>query len=438
MLGFSSKKIFLLIFLLLSLGFAADATTVQYNQTDSPFVSTGGMPSGNYNDLNILGEGLTYNIPEINDTQYYLEVWHNSTQIAAGGASSINVTVNFTSNVSDFYSLQIYNWTSSQWSVCYSDNVAADSPSLWWCNRTVNSSDFNSTDRRIRVRLNTSKDDDAGLLSEDYVQYYVSYPSYLEARMTNPNTTITMNVVRNQIFNINTTATCKKGPCGEVFGRILYNLSSPVPDTPVNTTSGEFPFYIMEASPNYTKSCGAMYSGDTCTLNWTVNATGTEYSDWKIGTVFNSSFSDITNSTQNATISITGCTLDFSLSWSSISFGSLEPSSGPNNATGNQNKTYNITVNPGSCNLDFYINATDLVNTTWNSTIGVGNISWSNSSWNYNLSYNLTKTPLPIRRNVTHGSNVTTWYWLIVPPVFAAYYSGNISIYGVINGDAFS
>jgi hypothetical protein len=39
-------------------------TTNSYNQFGVPYIAFGGAASGDYNDLNALGEGLTYNIPE--------------------------------------------------------------------------------------------------------------------------------------------------------------------------------------------------------------------------------------------------------------------------------------------------------------------------------------------------------------------------------------
>ncbi len=99
------------------------------------------------------------------------------------------------------------------------------------------------------------------------------------------------------------------------------------------------------------------------------------------------------------------------------------------------NKEYNITVNVGSCNLDFYINGTDMENTTLNSVIGVGNITWSNVSNDYSNSFNLSSLIFPIKLNVPEETNVTTWYWLNVPPVYAGKYNGTIIIYGVKNGE---
>jgi len=387
------------------------------------------------------GEQLRLDDFKIIGTQqlYGFEAWHNSSQIADGNINFINATINFTSNVSDAYSLQIYDWLNSQWSTtnCDSGAVSANTPTRWWCNVTTNPMNYNSSDRTVRIKINSTVDNDVSLLKEDYIQYYVGYPSYLEVNQTNPdpNPSSPLNVIQNQTFNVNATIVCKNGPCGEVNGTVRYNLTSSNPDVPVNITPGDKPFYIKESPANAMKSCGTMYSGDSCQLNWTINATGNVNSQWKIGVLFNSSYIDIqNNNTLNATVSIISCTEDFILQWSSIKFGLLNPNTGPHEAPGNPNGDYNITVNSGSCNLDFYISGTDLVNTTLNSNIGVGNVTWSNASNNYSSSYNLSTSPATVKLNVPKNTNVTTWYWINVPSVYAGYYNGNITITGVKNG----
>jgi len=411
--------------------------TIRYNQSDQPYIAFGGTPSGDYNDLNFIGDDLTYDIPEALDILLYrLEVWHNSSQIADRNILSINATINFTTNVSDYYSLQIYDFENSQWvsTDCNSGIVLADTPTQWWCNKTSTPMNFNSSDRIVRIKINSTGGINLGLLKEDYVQYYIGYEaSYLEVNLTNPDPSFTTNVVQNFTFPINATVICKGGPCGEVTGVIRYNLSSSTPDTPVNTTFGDKPFFVQETPSYALKSCGVMYKDQSCQLNWTINATGNVGTSWKIGVLFNSSYSEVQeNHTDNSTISIISCTEDFSLSWSSIKFGILNPGSIGEPAPENDNG-YNITVNAGSCNLDFYIKGTDLENKTLNSIIEVGNITWSNTSNSYESSFNLTKTDEIIKLNVPQKTNVTTWYWINVPFVYTGYYNGTITITSVKN-----
>ncbi|MFH1473651.1 MAG: hypothetical protein ABIE55_02035 [Candidatus Aenigmatarchaeota archaeon] len=412
---------------------------IQYNQTGAPVVVYGETPSGNYDDLNILGEGLTYNIPEdFRFGNYLVEIWHNSTQIVDGNINFINVTINFTSNVSDDYSIQIYDWFNSNWvsSDCDSGNVLADTPTRWWCNKTTNPMNYNSSDRVVRIRINSTGNADPGLLVEDYIQYYIGYPSYLEVNLTNPDTTATLNVIQNKTFSVNATIVCKDGPCGEVNGTIMYNLSSSDPDIPINTTEGDKPFYIQDSPANAMRSCGTMKLGDFCQLNWTINATGNVNSDWKINVLFNSSYIDmLDNSTNSATITINDCTVDMTVQWPSINFGSLIPGTTENGADGNDGDEYNITVNPGSCNLDFYINGTNLTNTTYNSLIPVNNVTWSNTTNDYAESFELSYTINVLKLDVPENTNITTWYWINVPAVYAGYYNGTVFIWGVENGE---
>jgi hypothetical protein len=183
------------------------------------------------------------------------------------------------------------------------------------------------------------------------------------------------------------------------------------------------------------KSCpnNPLNEGDFCNLTWIVNATGDINTGWKLGVYFNSSYPEVQpNATLNATVVIVPCVVDFTLTWNSIDFGELIPNTYNNSAPGNLNNAYNITVNAGSCNLDFYIRGTDLINTTLNSIIKVGNISWSNISSNLDDGFfQLSETDSLLKLNVPENTNVTTWYWLNVPPVYAGKYNGTIYITGV-------
>ena len=421
----SYKKLFFLIFIMLLMKCSlASAVDMQYNQSGAPHIENGGTPSGDYNDLNAI-DGLTYDIPELLNGNYYVEIWHNSSQIGEGNLTSINTTINFTTNVSDDYSLQIYNWLSSEWENCNSGSISADTPTVLWCNITDNAMNYNSTDMIVRIKINSTPDSDVGLLQEEYIQYYVSYLSHLQVNLTNPDTTATLNVVQNLTFDMNSTVTCMDGPCGEVFGKIMYNESSQYPDALISTSEGGVPFFIQESPANNIKSCGTMLSGEICNLNWTVNASGGIDSEWKSGVVFNSSYSDIQeNSTENATVYILNCTVDFTVHWSSISFGLLDPNTGPWEASGNSDNEYNISVNPGSCNLDFYINSTNITNATLGYEIDVSNLKWSNTSNLIAESFNMSIKPAVLKINLTKVENLTSWYWLNVPPVYTGYYSG--------------
>lgn len=261
--------------------------------------------------------------------------------------------------------------------------------------------------------------------------------SYLEVELMLPFDPL--NTIQNRTFTVNATIYCRDGNCGDVNGTVRYNLSSLIPSTEVNTTQGDKPFFIQESPAFSMKPCptNPLTNDEFCNITWTINTTGGIGTDWKLGVLFNSSSGTVVdNHTENSTISIIDCTTDFSLMWLAINFSSLIPNTQENVAPGNSDKEYNISVNSGSCNLDFYINGTDLQNITYNSQISVGNLTWSNTSNDYSSSYNLSYTISPIKLDVPEFTNVTTWYWLNVPPIYAGNYNGTIFIYGVKNGES--
>ncbi|MEM5846800.1 MAG: sialidase family protein [Candidatus Aenigmatarchaeota archaeon] len=261
-------------------------------------------------------------------------------------------------------------------------------------------------------------------------------PPYLEAWLSSP--PLSYNVPQNSTFIINATVYCKAGSCGNVYGTVRYNASSPFPDTPISTTEGDKPFFIQEAFALATKACptNPLDENEFCNLTWVVNASGDVNSVWKIGVLFNSSLTEVQqNHTQNSTITIvSGIEIEsLILSWDFIDFGFLTPSTPAENnpAPGNENNLYNITV-IGACSPNIWIKGTDLTNSTYNSFIAVGNLSWSNSSNIYNPStvypldyyYKLLYSALP------PNSNLTLYYWLSVPSVYAGIYKGTITICG--------
>jgi hypothetical protein len=259
----------------------------------------------------------------------------------------------------------------------------------------------------------------------------INQPGYLEVSLVDPPSSLS--VTQNQTFTVNATVYCRDGTCGIVQGIVQYNGSSQNPDTSVNTTTGDKPFYTQDTPQVALKSCptNPLDNGEYCNLTWTINATGAINSEWELGVLFNSSASGLDdNHTNNSTITITTCSCDITL-WSpaTITFSStLNPSTNQNEAQGNSNDLYNITVNQGSCTSDIWIRGQDLTNSTYGTTILIGNFTWSNTSNEYISSYNMTTEYTPVKDAVGELTNVTTYYWLNVPPVLAGRYRGNITI----------
>ncbi|NOZ81527.1 MAG: DUF4861 domain-containing protein, partial [DPANN group archaeon] len=76
--------------------------------------------------------------------------------------------------------------------------------------------------------------------------------------------------------------------------------------TIISNVTGTSPFYTVSPQP---QSCGVMTYGDICYVNWSVYATGTLGSNWKLDAFFESNISTLnTSATADAFISITNNT----------------------------------------------------------------------------------------------------------------------------------
>ncbi len=264
---------------------------------------------------------------------------------------------------------------------------------------------------------------------------FIPTSPYLEVLLVTPSgpTTIQMNTT----FTVNATVFCMGiGGCSGVNGTLMHNTTMTETDEPVNNSAGSRPFYHLNASNPIQCLYGAMMnSGDYCNVSWIVNATG-DLADYMIGVKFNSSDQTIkVNYTTNQTITITGEAEQIAI-WSpaNISFGNVNPNTlaSSNPAVNNANKLYNIT-NRGTVAMQIWIKGTDLYNETFRKNITVANMTWTNVSSTYssanckNMSYEYQSVnrSLPI-----NNANVTTYYWLSVPPIYAGRYNGTIWICG--------
>lgn len=268
---------------------------------------------------------------------------------------------------------------------------------------------------------------------------YFTLNTTLDVNLSEPDTSSPINYVQNTTFSVNATVFCRHGNCGNVAGTITYNQSSVNPDTPISTTFGAEPFFINESSPASTKSCSTspLDEGEFCNLTWTINATDSTLSSWKIGVNFSSDSGwTAPNTTAFATISIQECFVDITVGWASIEFSDpLFPNSYQNPALGNDGSLYNITINPGSCNTDVYIKGSDIQNTSFGYALGIGNLTWSNASSDYSSSFNMTQSYVPLKKEVPDATNITMWYWINIPPTYAASYNGTVYITGVESGN---
>lgn len=257
---------------------------------------------------------------------------------------------------------------------------------------------------------------------------------FLNVTMIAPPLGVNTSVGQNRTFVLTANVTCldansnPTATCGQVNGSARYNFTGAAPNAQINTTSGNVPLW---STGNQT--AGVLNYTNTSSMIWTVNASGKIGLTFSLDVNFTSNLSIQANDTSNTNITITPCQVDYTLQWSRIAFGQLPPSKA-NAAPGNAGNAYNITVNPGSCNLDFYIKGSNLTNITMGNVLGVGNITWSNVSNTYSSSVNLTDIYKLVKSNLAPVVNVTTWYWMNVPAIFAGFYNGTISISGVISG----
>ncbi|MFC2143035.1 hypothetical protein ACFLQN_01405 [Candidatus Aenigmatarchaeota archaeon] len=261
----------------------------------------------------------------------------------------------------------------------------------------------------------------------------------LEVNMTTPPIDAPTNLIQNFTFFVNATVYCRKAGCGNVNATVRYNYTSSEPNTPVNITEGDVPFFVNEPTPLATKSCSNNPLGkdDYCNLTWIINATGVVDSTWAIDVLFQSEEPEVSNNnTINSNATIIGCVVDFTTHWSSIDFGYMNPSSTGNAAPGNDNDQYNVSANPGSCILDFYIRGTNMTNETMPTVMNVGNITWSNTTNDYSESRQLNGTNVALKTTSPPGTNVTTWFWFDAPAVYLGEYNGTIYITGVEYGQS--
>jgi len=369
--------------------------------------------------------------------KYSVEVEHNATISYSGTLQKISFFVNFSSTKSKNYSIMIYDFSNNIWTSCQNISASANTWYGIWCNISSNPSNYVSSDSKVRVRINSTMDYNQATLKEEYVQFYVGYSvGYLEVELISPSSQILNNIVQNTTFIVNATVICRGAPCGNVYGTVMYNLTSAYPDTPINVTYGDKPFFINEAQASAIKACpnNPLNTNAFCNLTWIINASGNINTDWKIGVFFNSSYSEVpSNTTKNASVSIIGCVEDFSLTFSSIDFGILIPNTYNNPAPGNSLKLYNITLAPGACNLDFYIKGDDLIGKNYGTILKISNVSVSNSSNDVSKSFRLSQTNQLLFYNLTPAS-YPTYYWIDLPPIYADQYIGTIYITGVRNG----
>jgi len=260
--------------------------------------------------------------------------------------------------------------------------------------------------------------------SYDYSTYNVTAIGMMMNSALNapPDNTI---VPKDRNFAINATTVCMEGECGIVNGTARYNNTGPTADTKIPVGSGN-PFYIQDG-PN-PKSCGFMSEGESCTLTWSVNATGTLRDHHEIDVEFTSTY-PTNNDTADSTITI-GKILLMTLGFTDINFGVVSP---PETfpAQNNTHHLYNITLDANSNNAEggLWIKGENLT--------GVGSYEVDVSNMHWNASTHATYETLTghysqIQSSMLSGTNTTTYYWVDTPQsTMLGTYTG--TIYFMVN-----
>ena len=266
--------------------------------------------------------------------------------------------------------------------------------------------------------------------SYDYDKYNITRLGYFEFQLALPpqipglgnasnNTGLTAYMIgANRTFMVNATVYCRDGYCGMVNGTLRYNKTSANPDTQVNTTLKDKPFYVMDGvNP---KNCGnnPMKTDDYCNATWMVNATDVMHSIHKLDVQFLSNYS-LSNDTADVSIEVTKV-LIVDLSWDVANFGVCNPMSYGNPALLNS-QGYNITIDNNSNDVDgLYIKGTDLgpVNVSVLNGItygiGVGNMTWHYAD-NYSNSMRLTNQYYLMNQSLPTSTVIRNYYWIDIP-----------------------
>lgn len=222
-----------------------------------------------------------------------------------------------------------------------------------------------------------------------------------------PNNTI---VTQNKTFALTANLTCSGGECGTVEANPRYNSTEGQQILP---GQGEEPFALQEDAG---ESC-TLVSGEECQLDWDVNATGSQdsYHELDVNASSNSYPGIPESDSRDFQVEIS-VPIDFSLNWTTIDFGALNPGVENKSAEGNDNMEYNITVSEDSAPIDnLWVNATDLVSTVDPSyVIGASNMSYSLQN-DISTENRLSNSYQHVKSNIDPGDIISTFYWIDVP-----------------------
>ncbi|MFB6145127.1 MAG: hypothetical protein ABEJ99_01330 [Candidatus Nanohaloarchaea archaeon] len=241
-----------------------------------------------------------------------------------------------------------------------------------------------------------------------------------------PNDTV---LTQNKTFVMNASITCLDGECGKVDGYPRYNKSAATADTMIPSGSGT-PFYTETQS---TQECSPdLLKGDTCTMSWSVNATGALSSYHLLDIRANSSYSKISGNDTEDHLAQINMAILINVTWNTVDFGVLNPGTTDQPAQNNSDLLYNVSVPQESNTVDdLWIRSTNLTSDQgWNYNISAVNVSHSFTN-DPATALNLSNSFTHIKSNISPGDVLTNFFWLDVPKgIYKGGYSGSIYFKG--------
>lgn len=145
----------------------------------------------------------------VNDTSPHVEVVHNSTNatLPPGTVTNfLNATLNFTSNQSGKFQVDIFNHASGAYESCAVVQVAASAYQNFSCNVSQNPSNYVSPTGNITLKVNSTRNNTTDLLVQDYVQFRVNFSDLWPPNATGSGQNRTV-VHKNETILINSTWT---------------------------------------------------------------------------------------------------------------------------------------------------------------------------------------------------------------------------------------
>ncbi|MFB6245357.1 MAG: hypothetical protein ABEJ03_03335 [Candidatus Nanohaloarchaea archaeon] len=308
-------------------------------------------------------------------------------------------------NISQDYDTGTYSSGKVEWNTSKGGNLPAGE--VLHAKHIINVSAGSSASYSPEFLVNDSSES-AG--SQDRHRLDINRLGWLNVSLvTPPNDTV---VTQNRTFRLNASVVCDGGECGEVEVSPRYNASSREPDTVIPSSEQE-PLYVNSSS---TRTCSSsLLKGERCYVSWYVNATGDLRSYHRIDALASSSYSSVDNNdSENSLIQINRALLiDFS--WSTTSFGNLDPGERDVPAEGNSKMAYNLTVTQDSEPVDsLWIKSTDLDSLQDSYSIPAENMSYSTSNDITSEDF-FSKSYELVKKDIDPGEVVNFFFWLDVP-----------------------